>query len=85
MSWRSWVDDCPTGILSDCAMDRKKKRVLTQTQAAFESYNQMLGQNDGDDNKDNSEEKFSNYQESSWGVLLVVLLLILVLIFILIR
>jgi len=81
---RSWVDDCPSGILSDCFVDRKKQRVLTQTQAAYESYNQMLGLDEGNNKNGDKEqtettdENFINYQERNTIPLFLILLLLLI-------
>lgn len=67
MSYRSWVDDCPSGILTDCFLEKKKNKVLSETQAAFESYDRMLGQ----------EEGFRNYSQEN-SVLWLIFLLILI-------
>ena len=81
MSWRSWVDDCPSGILANCAMDRTKKRVLTQTQAAYESYNQTLGLDETAENNVQTEENYTNFPEMNRRGLLLLFLLTLVIIF----
>jgi hypothetical protein len=41
---RSWVDDCPTGILEDCFLENNSAAILTQSDAAFQNYDKMLNQ-----------------------------------------
>ena len=67
MSYRSWVDECPSGILTDCFLEKKKRKVISETQTAFESYDRMLGQ----------EEGFRNYSKEN-NVIWLVFLLILI-------
>jgi len=75
MSWRSWVDDCTTGILNDCYSDNPKKKVLTETGAAFKNYNRMMG----------LQENYMNMREISWNKYLILIsLLILIVLFIVI-
>jgi hypothetical protein len=75
MSWRSWVDDCTTGILSDCNTDIPKKKVLTEQGAAFENYNKMIG---------TTKETYRNFiggggMEGGWLLIIVLLILIVIL------
>jgi hypothetical protein len=41
---RTWVDDCPSGILEDCFLENNNNPILTQTDAAFQNYDKMLNQ-----------------------------------------
>lgn len=78
---KKWVEDCPSGILSDCFIDKKKKKVLTETQAAFKNYDEMLGTGETEE-----IETFNNYQSRSCQDLIwLVILLILVAFFLKLR
>ena len=74
MACNSWVDDCPSGVLNHCAMDKKSRKFLTKTAAAFDSYDQAL--NPKDSSKTDAEE-FINYDDKYFNRKLLLLLLLL--------
>ena len=68
----SWVDDCPSGILQDCFVDKKPRKILTERQAAFQSYDNMLSQTE------DQEEGFQNYIKTKREIIWLIILLTLI-------
>lgn len=84
MSWRSWVDDCNTGILNDCNRDIPKKTVLTETGAAFKNYNKMMGTQENYMNiRDFPDSAVLTKESNGYLILPMLLILMLIILFLL--
>ncbi len=73
----SWVDEYPSGILSESHSDKKAKKVITPTQAAFNNFDNML-----EPKKDEKSEEYSNYKVGKkrlkWWQYLIYFLVVLI-------